>query len=48
MIINNKRALAYIVIIDETRPLEGYDRVKYARTNGWWCIIGVNEDEEAD
>lgn len=48
MIINGKRALAYIVTIDETRPLEGYDRVKYARTNGWWCIIGVNEGEVGD
>lgn len=40
MIINNKRALAYIVTIDEIKPIEGYDRVEYARTNGWWVIIG--------
>lgn len=39
MIINDKRALAYIVTIDEIRPIEGYDRVEYARTNGWWVII---------
>ena len=39
MIINNKRALAYVVTIDEIRPIEGYDRVEYARTNGWWVII---------
>lgn len=39
MIINNKRELAYVVAIDEIKPIEGYDRVEYARTNGWWCII---------
>ena len=39
MIINDKRALAYVVTIDEIRPIEGYDRVEYARTNGWWIII---------
>ena len=40
MIINNKRALAYVVAIDEIKPIDGYDRVEYARTNGWWVIIG--------
>ena len=40
MIINDKRALAYVVTIDEIKPIEGYDRVEYARTNGWWVIIG--------
>ena len=39
MIINGKRALAYVVTIDEIRPIDGYDRVEYARTNGWWVII---------
>ena len=39
MIINDKRALAYVVTIDEIHPIEGYDRVEYARTNGWWVII---------
>ena len=39
MIINDKRALAYVVTIDEICPIEGYDRVEYARTNGWWVII---------
>lgn len=39
MIIGDKRALAYVVTIDEIRPIEGYDRVEYARTNGWWVII---------
>ena len=39
MIINDKRALAYVVAIDEIRPIEGYDRVLHARTSGWWVII---------
>lgn len=44
MLINGKRALAYIVTIDEIKPIEGYDRVEYARTNGWWCIISKNDN----
>lgn len=44
MIINGKRALAYVVTIDEIKPIEGYDRVEYARTNGWWCIISKNDN----
>lgn len=32
MIINDKRELAYVVTIDEIKPIEGYDRVEYART----------------
>ena len=43
MIIGDKRALAYVVNIDEIKPIEGYDRVEYARTNGWWVIIGKND-----
>ncbi len=46
MIINDKRALAYVVTVDEIRPIEGYDRVEYARTNGWWVIISKNDDIE--
>lgn len=44
MIINDKRALAYVVTIDEIKPIEGYDRVEYARTNGWWVIISKHDD----
>ena len=44
MLINGKRALAYIVTIDEIKPIEGYDRVEYARTNGWWVIISKNDN----
>lgn len=48
MIVNGKRALAYIVQVDEVKPLDGYDRVEYARTNGWWCIIGKDEMKPGD
>ena len=44
MLINGERALAYIVTIDEVRPLDGYDRVEYARTNGWWVVISKNDN----
>ena len=46
MLVDGKRALAYIVNVDEVKPLDGYDRVEYARTNGWWCIVGKGELKE--
>ena len=39
MIINDKRALAYTVMIDEIREIPGYDRVEHARVGGWWIIV---------
>jgi hypothetical protein len=39
MLNNGERALAYVVSIDEIKPIEGYDRVEYARTNGWWVVV---------
>ena len=39
MIINDKRALAYVVTIDEIKPIEGYDRVEYGnviKTYAWF------------
>lgn len=48
MIINDKRALAYIVTIDEVKPIPNYDRVEHARTNGWWCITRLNELKVGD
>lgn len=38
------RELAYVVAIDEIRPIEGYDRVEHARVNGWWVIISKNDN----
>ena len=40
---NNERMLAYIVTVDEIKPIEGYDRVEYARVNGWWCVVRKDE-----
>lgn len=39
MIINEKRALAYTVTVDEIREIPGYDRVEHARVGGWWVIV---------
>lgn len=43
MIINDKRALAYTVAVDEIREIPGYDRVEHARIGGW-CIIVSKAD----
>ena len=43
MLVNGERALAYIVTVDDIKPLEGYDRVEYARVNGWWCVVRKDE-----
>lgn len=48
MIINDKRALAYIVTVDEIKPIPNYDRVEHARVNGWWCIIKLGELKVGD
>lgn len=36
----NKRELAYVVQIAETKELTGYDSVHYVHVNGWWCVSG--------
>lgn len=48
MIINDKRALAYIVTVDEIKSLPNYDRVEYARTNGWWCVVQIGDFKVGD
>lgn len=48
MLVDGKRALAYIVNVDEVKPIEGYDRVEYVRTGGWWCIVGKDEMKPGD
>lgn len=48
MIKNDKRALAYIVTVDEIKPIPNYDRVEHARTNGWWCVVKLNELKVGD
>jgi hypothetical protein len=44
MIINGKRALAYITQIDEIKPIPNYDRVEYARIGGWWVIVSKSDN----
>ena len=48
MVSDGKRALAYIVTIDEIRPIANYDRVVHARTNGWWCVVRKDEFNVGD
>lgn len=37
---NKERELCYVVYVEEIRPLEGYDRVEYARIGaGWWVVV---------
>ena len=36
---DNQRELAYIVAIDEIKPIPNYDRVEHARVGGWWVIV---------
>lgn len=42
------RQLAYIVTIDEIRPIPGYDRVEHARTHGWWVIVRKDQFKVGD
>ena len=36
---NGERELAYVVLVDEIMPIEGYDRVELARVGGWHVIV---------
>ena len=45
---DGQRELAYVVAIDEIRPIEGYDRVEYARVGGWWVIIRKDQFKVGD
>lgn len=38
MAIDEKRKLAYIVTVDEVKPIVGYDRIELVRNRGWWCV----------
>ena len=42
------RELAYLVKIDELRPIEGYDRVEHARVGGWWVIVKKDQFKVGD
>lgn len=43
-----ERELAYVVTIDEIRPIPGYDRVEHARTKGWWVIVRKDQFKVGD
>lgn len=43
-----ERELAYVVAIDEIKPIEGYDRVEYARVGGWWIIVHKDQFKVGD
>lgn len=45
---NQVRELAYIVKIDDIKPIPNYDRVEYARVGGWWVIVGKNQFKIGD
>lgn len=44
----NQRELAYVVTIDEIRPIEGYDRVEHARVGGWWVVVKKDQFKVGD
>lgn len=45
---NGERELAYVVLIDEIMPIEGYDRVELARVGGWHVIVQKNQFKVGD
>ena len=48
MIIDGKRALAYIVAIDSITPIEGADNIELAHIGGWNVITKKNEFQVGD
>ena len=44
----NQRDLAYVVQIDELRPIPDYDRVEHARVGGWWVIVKKDQFKVGD
>lgn len=44
----NIRELAYVVTIDEVRPIPNYDKVEYARVGGWWVIVRKDQFKVGD
>ena len=45
---NNERELAYIVIVDDVTPINGYDRVELAHVGGWTIVVGKGEFKKGD
>lgn len=45
---DGQRELAYIVAIDEIKPIPNYDRVEHARVGGWWVIVKKDQFKVGD
>ena len=45
---NNDRELAYVVIINDVTPINGYDRVELAHVGGWTVVVGKGEFKKGD
>lgn len=45
---NNERELAYVVVIDDVTPINGYDRVELAHVGGWTVVVGKGEFKAGD
>lgn len=43
-----ERELAYVVIIDDITPIDGYDRVELAHVGGWTIVVGKGEFHKGD
>ena len=39
---DGQRQLAYVILIDDITPIEGYDRVELAHVGGWTVVVGKN------
>lgn len=48
MIINDKRELAYVVLIDDIEPIEGADRVETAIVGGWRVMVRKDQFKVGD
>ena len=45
---DGQRELAYIVTVDELRPIPNYDKVEHARVGGWWVIVKKDQFQVGD
>ena len=45
---DGQRELAYVVRIDEIKPIPNYDRVEHARVGGWWVIVKKDQFQVGD
>lgn len=45
---DKQRELAYVVIVDNVTPIEGYDRVELAHVAGWTIVVGKGEFQAGD